>query len=73
MMVGRALTDMYPKKAAAIGQAVLRVEHLSLDHPFINGRKSLQDVSFAVHPVKFWASAVWSGPDVVKSSRRCLA
>ncbi len=49
MMVGRALTDMYPKKAAAIGQAVLRVEHLSLDHPFINGRKSLQDVSFAVH------------------------
>jgi len=49
MMVGRALTDMYPKKAAVIGEPVLRVEHLSLDHPFINGRKSLQDVSFEVH------------------------
>ncbi len=49
MMVGRSLHDMYPKKAATIGPVRLRVENLSLEHPYIEGRKSLQDISFEVH------------------------
>lgn len=49
MMVGRPLTDMYPKKASKVGAVALRVEDLSLDHPYIEGRKALRGISFEVH------------------------
>jgi len=40
-MVGRAITDMYPKEESAIGEEVLRVEGLSCHRS--------KDISFAVH------------------------
>lgn len=49
LMVGRSLTDMYPKSTVPIGPPVLRVQNLSLEHPFIEGRRLLKDISFEVH------------------------
>lgn len=42
MMVGRKISDMYPKRGAKIGKTVLKVEHLSAG-------KAVRDVSFEVH------------------------
>ena len=42
MMVGRQLTEQFPKHATEIGEVVLRVEGLSLDGV-------IKDVSFALH------------------------
>jgi ABC-type sugar transport system ATPase subunit len=47
MMVGRNLSDLFPKEVAPVGDEVLRVENLSLLPDGQRGR-SLHDISFAV-------------------------
>lgn len=47
-MVGRKVENLYPKKEVAIGEEVLRVEHLSMPHPSKPGKKIVDDVSFSV-------------------------
>ncbi|MGO4855583.1 sugar ABC transporter ATP-binding protein [Phaeovulum sp. W22_SRMD_FR3] len=42
MMVGREITNMFPKEDAVIGKPLLQVEHLTLDGVF-------HDISFEVH------------------------
>lgn len=48
-MVGRKVENLYPKKEAAIGEEVLRVEHLSMPHPSKPGKMIVNDVSFSLH------------------------
>ena len=47
-MVGRSLTDLYPKMDIALGDVVVKAESLSLESPDI-GRRGLSDLSFVVH------------------------
>jgi ribose transport system ATP-binding protein len=47
-MVGRDLTDMFPKGATPTGHDVLRVEGLSFTPPVDSLRRSLHDVSFTL-------------------------
>lgn len=49
MMVGREISDMYPKDQVPIGDEVLRVEHLSLKVKEGDSSRPLSDVSFTLH------------------------
>ena len=48
MMVGRPLSDLFPKVPTEIGDEVVRVEHLSFTPTQGGQRRSLHDISFAV-------------------------
>ena len=48
MMVGRSLSDLFPKEAATVGAEALRVEDLSLQPDRRRGGRSLHDVSFTL-------------------------
>jgi ribose transport system ATP-binding protein len=48
MMVGRELSDLFPKSAATLGDEVLRVDRLSLRHPERAGDFVFNDVSFSL-------------------------
>ncbi|HEU5431122.1 MAG TPA: sugar ABC transporter ATP-binding protein, partial [Thermomicrobiales bacterium] len=48
MMVGRNLSDLYPKEDATVGDEALRVEHLQLAPDDQHGGRDLHDISFAV-------------------------
>lgn len=48
MMVGRPLTELFPKVPATPGKELLRVEGLSLRAPAKTGIRALRDISFAV-------------------------
>jgi ABC-type sugar transport system ATPase subunit len=48
-MIGRELTSMYPKRDNPIGEEVLRVEGLTVEHPYIANRNLVENVSFRVH------------------------
>ena len=48
-MVGRKVENLYPKEHHELGGEVLRVEHLSVPHPNINGKKIVDDIGFALH------------------------
>jgi ABC-type sugar transport system ATPase subunit len=47
MMVGRRLSDLFPKEVAVVGDVALRVEHL---HLLVDGRggRTLSDISFTL-------------------------
>lgn len=45
-MVGRKIENLYPKTKVAIGEEVLRVEHLSVPHPTMKGKNIVDDVTF---------------------------
>ena len=47
-MVGRSLTDLYPKSDIELGAVMIRADGLCLESPDI-GRRGLKDVSFEVH------------------------
>ena len=47
-MVGREIDNYYPKETVPIGNVVLEVKHFSVPHPFVPGRKIIDDVSFHV-------------------------
>jgi ribose transport system ATP-binding protein len=48
LMVGRNLTDLFPKASATVGDEVLRVEHLSLRTTEQTGGRPLHDISFSL-------------------------
>lgn len=48
-MVGRKLNEMYPKQEVAVQKEALRVEGLSVPHPFILDKNIIEDINFAVH------------------------
>ena len=47
-MIGREVTNMYPPRNVPIGEEVLRVENITVDHPFLLNRNLVEDVSFSV-------------------------
>lgn len=47
-MVGREITNLYPTKEPHIGEEVLRIEGLTVEHPKIKDRTLINDVSFYV-------------------------
>ncbi|MFC5405323.1 sugar ABC transporter ATP-binding protein [Cohnella soli] len=47
-MVGRKIETMYPKKKVPIGEEMLRVEGLSVPHPYSAGKQIVTDVGFQV-------------------------
>ena len=48
MMVGRALTELFPKETVAAGDEVLRVEQLSLAPDRQRSSRALRDISFTL-------------------------
>ncbi|MBA2278294.1 MAG: sugar ABC transporter ATP-binding protein, partial [Chloroflexia bacterium] len=48
MMVGRPLSDLFPKTPTEVGDEVMRVEHLSFTPAPGEQRRSLDDISFTV-------------------------
>lgn len=47
-MVGRKVENLYPKINVDIGEEVLRVENLTVPHPFIKNRNIVENVSFSL-------------------------
>lgn len=47
-MVGRKIEAMYPKASVTLGPEVLRVENLSVPHPFMPQRNMVDGISFRV-------------------------
>ena len=47
-MVGRTITNIYPSREPKIGEEVLRVEGLTVEHPKIANKNLISDVSFSV-------------------------
>jgi ABC-type sugar transport system ATPase subunit len=47
-MVGRTITSMYPPRNVRIGEEVLRVENLTVEHPKIKNRNLIENVSFTL-------------------------
>lgn len=47
-MIGRELTNMYPARSNPIGEEVLRVEGLTVEHPYIANKNLIENVSFSV-------------------------
>lgn len=47
-MIGRKITMMYPQRNAKIGEVMLRVENLCVEHPYIQNRHLLRNISFDV-------------------------
>jgi ABC-type sugar transport system ATPase subunit len=45
-MVGRDISDMYPKERVDIGEKIFEVRNISLKHPKYNDRYVVKDVSF---------------------------
>ena len=48
-MIGRDLQNMYPPRDVKIGEEVLRVENLTVAHPYIANKNLIENVSFTVH------------------------
>lgn len=47
-MVGRKVENMYPKETHPLGREVLRVEHLTVPHPNIQGKNIIEDITFSL-------------------------
>ncbi|MDZ7908583.1 MAG: sugar ABC transporter ATP-binding protein [Gemmobacter sp.] len=48
-MVGRDIKDMFPKRAARRGRAILEVKGMEVDHPTIPGEKRVKKSSFVAY------------------------
>lgn len=48
-MVGRQLAQMYPTRNYVSCDEVMRVEHLTVPHPTIQGRNIVDDIAFSLH------------------------
>ncbi len=47
-MVGREITNFYPKEKATFGDEVMRIDNLTIPHPHIESKKILDDISFSI-------------------------
>lgn len=45
-MVGRKITSMYPARETKIGDEILRVENLTVEHPKIKNKNLIENISF---------------------------
>ncbi|MDD4036942.1 MAG: sugar ABC transporter ATP-binding protein [Sphaerochaeta sp.] len=48
-MVGRNISDRFPKRNAKIGQVSLEVEHWTAFHPLYEGKKVCEDINLKLH------------------------
>jgi D-xylose transport system ATP-binding protein len=48
-MVGREISNMYPKETLHIGDEILRVEHMKVQHPYNPLKNIIEDVSFSLN------------------------
>lgn len=48
-MVGRTITSMYPSRDTQIGEEILRVEDLTVEHPRILNRNLIEGISFTLN------------------------
>lgn len=48
-MIGREITSLYPERSNSIGSKVLEVKGLTVEHPYIEDRNLVDDISFNVH------------------------
>ncbi len=48
-MVGRELTEMYPRSARRRGEMIMEVKHLAVDHPALPGARKIRDISFSAY------------------------
>jgi ABC-type sugar transport system ATPase subunit len=46
MMVGRPLSELFPKAKTTIGESILRVENLNFNPPVYSQKRALYDISF---------------------------
>lgn len=47
-MIGRKMVNMFPKEKVEIGEEVLRVENLTVAHPYAGDKNIVEDVSFSL-------------------------
>jgi D-xylose transport system ATP-binding protein len=47
-MIGREIKSFFPARTSVIGEEVLRVENLTVDHPYIANKNLVENVSFTV-------------------------
>ena len=47
-MIGREITNMYPKRSSSIGKEVFRAENITVAHPYIANKNLVENVSFSV-------------------------
>jgi ABC-type sugar transport system ATPase subunit len=47
-MVGREISNMYPKETTPMGEEILRVEHIQVQHPYNKLKNIIDDVSFSL-------------------------
>ncbi len=47
-MVGRKLDEMYPKKCIPIGETIMKVEGITVSHPYIKNKNIVENVDFCV-------------------------
>lgn len=47
-MVGREVSDLYPKQHTKIGEDVLRVENLTVPHPTVKGKNIVENIAFSL-------------------------
>ena len=47
-MVGRPIENMYPTRSVQIGEEVLRVENITVEHPYILNKNLINNVSFVL-------------------------
>lgn len=56
-MVGRSITEYYPKEKVPIGDVVMEAKHYTVQHPFAASKNIVQDVSFNVRAGEILAFA----------------
>lgn len=56
-MVGRDITDYYPKETVPIGDVVMEAQHYTVQHPFSANKNIVEDVSFNVRSGEILAFA----------------
>ena len=47
-MIGRDIQNMYEKRSNPLGEEALKVENLTIEHPYIAGKNLVENVSFSV-------------------------
>ena len=47
-MIGRKLTNLYPERQCEIGEVVFRAQNLTVDHPYVQNRNLVENISFEV-------------------------
>lgn len=48
-MVGRELSEMYPRSVRTRGEEILKVRNLAVEHPTLPGEYKVSDISFSAH------------------------